>query len=74
MLSFDDHDDAVFANNPVSLQSMLNDIKLYYNKYALKLNIYKTKQMLFERAQHKIYKWCAVLMKQQFGLSKYNFP
>jgi len=32
-------DAAVFADDPVSLQSMLNDIELYYNKWALKLNV-----------------------------------
>jgi len=54
MLLFAD-DAAVFANDPVSLQSMLNDIELYCNKWALKLNVNKTKVMIFENGRHTNY-------------------
>jgi len=46
MLLFAD-DAAVFANDPVSLKFMLNDNELYCNKWALKLNVNKTKVMIF---------------------------
>ena len=45
----------VFAKNPNSLQSLLNDIKLYCNIYKLRLNVNKTKIMIFENGRHTNY-------------------
>lgn len=46
-------DDAVlFAHDPNSLQSMLNDIEEYSNTWGLRLNASKTKTMIFEKGRH----------------------
>lgn len=45
-------DDAVvFAHDPITLQSILNDIEHYCNTYGLKININKTKIMIFENGR-----------------------
>ena len=49
-------DDAVvFAYDPFSLQSMLNDIENYSNTWGLRLNVNKTKIMIFENGRHTYY-------------------
>ena len=49
-------DDAViFANNPASLQSILNDLGQYCNIWNLKLNVNKTKIMIFENSRPTLY-------------------
>jgi hypothetical protein len=49
-------DDAViFAKNPESLQSMLNDIENYCNIWNMKINVNKTKIMIFENGRHTNY-------------------
>ena len=46
-------DDAVvFTTNPKSLQLMLNDIEEYCNQWKLKINVKKTKIMIFEKGRH----------------------
>ena len=46
-------DDAVlFAETPQALQSMLNDLEQYCNEWELKININKTKKMIFEKGRH----------------------
>jgi hypothetical protein len=43
-------DDAVlFAHDPNTLQSMLNDIEEYSNTWSLRLNASRTKTMIFEK-------------------------
>ncbi|XP_045185370.2 uncharacterized protein LOC123543357 [Mercenaria mercenaria] len=42
----------VFAHDPNSLQSMLNDIEEYSNLWGLRLNVNKTKVMIFEKGRH----------------------
>ena len=49
-------DDAVvFTHDPKSLQSILNDIENYCNKYKLKINVNKTKIMICENGRHTSY-------------------
>lgn len=49
-------DDAVvFTHDPNSLQSILNDIEHYCNMWNLKLNVSKTKVMIFENGRHTSY-------------------
>lgn len=49
-------DDAVvFAHDPASLQSMLTDIETYCNVWGLRLNINKTKIVIFENGRHTSY-------------------
>ena len=46
-------DDAVvFAKSSESLQSMLHDIEIHCGTWNLKINISKTKAMIFERGHH----------------------
>ena len=46
-------DDAVlFARDPASLQSMLNDVESYCNDWGLRLNTNTTKIMIFENGRH----------------------
>lgn len=42
-------DQVLFSTSPTSLQSMLNDIELYCNIWGLKININKTKILIFEK-------------------------
>lgn len=44
-------DQVLFATNPDTLQSMLKDIEIYCNTFGLKINIDKTKVMIFERGR-----------------------
>ena len=49
-------DDAVvFAKSPEALQSILNDIETYCRIWGLKINIMKTKAMIFEKGRHTNY-------------------
>ena len=43
-------DQVLFSTSPTTLQSMLNDIELYCNVWGLKININKTKLLIFEKA------------------------
>ena len=43
-------DQILFAKSPTSLQSMLNDIEIYCNTWDLKINIAKTKVLIFEKS------------------------
>ena len=43
-------DQILFATSPTSLQSMLNDIEIYCNTWNLKINIAKTKVLIFEKS------------------------
>ena len=46
-------DDAVvFARSPEVLQSILNDLERYCTSWGLKINIAKTKAMIFEKGRH----------------------
>ena len=46
-------DDAViFSENPQSLQIILNDVEQYCNVWNLKINVNKTKIMIFENGRH----------------------
>ena len=46
-------DDAVlFAENPLSLQLLLNDVEKYCKAWRLKINTNKTKVMVFENGRH----------------------
>ena len=46
-------DDAIlFSQNPQALQSVLNDIQLYCETWGLRLNVNKTKIMIFENGRH----------------------
>ena len=42
-------DQVLFATSPESLQSMLNDIETYCNTWGLKINVEKTKVLIFEK-------------------------
>ena len=48
-------DAAVFTQDPQSLQLTLNDIKQYCNMWKHKLNVNKTKIMIFENGRHVNY-------------------
>ena len=48
-------DQVVFSKSPESLQAMLFDIENYCRTWGLKINISKTKTMLFERGRHTSY-------------------
>ena len=49
-------DDAVlFAKSPVALQSILNDLERYCALWGLKINVKKTKAMIFEKGRHTSY-------------------
>jgi hypothetical protein len=48
-------DGALFAYDPQSLQSMLNDVQTYCNTWRLRLNVSKTKIMIFENGRHTSY-------------------
>ena len=52
MLLFAD-DAVVFYHEPTSVQSILNDIEIYSNISRLRLNINKTKIMIFENKSHR---------------------
>lgn len=43
-------DQVLFAASPESLQSMLHDIETYCNTWGLKINIEKTKVLIFENS------------------------
>ena len=46
-------DDAVlFAKSPEALQSMLNDLERYCKLWGLKINVNKTKAMIFEKSRY----------------------
>ena len=51
LLMFAD-DVILFSQNPQALQSMLNDIQLYCETWGLRLNVNKTKVMIFENGRH----------------------
>ena len=42
-------DQFLFSTSPTTLQSVLNDIELYCNVWGLKININKTKILIFEK-------------------------
>lgn len=42
-------DQVLFASSPDSLQSMLHDIEIYCNTWGLKINVKKTKVLIFEK-------------------------
>ena len=44
-------DQVLFATSPESLQSMLHDIETYCNTCGLKINVNKTKVLIFEKKQ-----------------------
>ena len=48
-------DAAIFAYNPISLQSILSDLVQYCNIWNLKLNVNKTKIMIFENSRPTSY-------------------
>ena len=48
-------DQVVFSKSPESLQAMLFDIENYCRTWGLKINISKTKTMIFERGRHTSY-------------------
>ena len=49
-------DDAVlFAKSPGALQSILNDLERYCTLWGLKINVKKTKAMIFEKGRHTSY-------------------
>ena len=48
-------DQVVFATSPESLQSILTDIETYCRLWGLKINIEKTKAMIFEKGRHSQY-------------------
>ena len=49
-------DDAVvIAKSPQALQSILDDIELYCRTWGLKINISKTKTMIFENGRRTTY-------------------
>ena len=48
-------DQVVVATSPESLQSILTDIETYCRLWGLKINIEKTKAMIFEKGRHSQY-------------------
>ena len=48
-------DGILFSQNPQTLQSMLNDVQLYCETWGLRLNVTKTKIMIFEKGRHTTY-------------------
>lgn len=48
-------DQAIFAKTPETLQSMLTGVENYCNLWGLKINISKTKAMIFENGRHTMY-------------------
>ena len=51
-------DQVIFSTSPSSVQSMLNDIQNYCNTWGLKINLTKTKAMIFEKGnRHTTYKF-----------------
>ena len=48
LLSYAD-DQVLFATSPSSLQSMLTDLENYCNQWGLKINVNKTKVLIFEK-------------------------
>ena len=42
-------DQVLFATNPTTLQSMLSNIESYCNTWKLKINVNKTKVLIFEK-------------------------
>ena len=48
-------DGVLFSQNPQTLQSMLNDVHLYCETWGLRLNVTKTKIMIFEKGRHTAY-------------------
>ena len=48
-------DGILFSQNPQTLQSMLNDVQLYCETWGLRLNVAKTKIMIFEKGRHTTY-------------------
>ena len=43
-------DQVLFSTSPTSLQSMLNDVETYCNECGLKINVAKTKALIFEKS------------------------
>lgn len=43
-------DQVLFTTSPTSLQSMLNDIETYCTLWGLKINVSKTKVLIFEKS------------------------
>ena len=43
-------DQVLFSTSPTSLQSMLNDVETYCNACGLKINVAKTKALIFEKS------------------------
>jgi hypothetical protein len=52
LLSYAD-DQVLFSTSPTSAQLMLNDIENYCNTYKLKINISKTKVVIFEKSNRQ---------------------
>ena len=48
-------DGVLFSQSPQTLQSMLNDVHLYCETWGLRLNVTKTKIMIFEKGRHTAY-------------------
>ena len=48
-------DGVLFSQNPQTLQSMLKDVHLYCETWGLRLNVTKTKIMIFEKGRHTAY-------------------
>ena len=48
-------DQVLFSMSPTSLQSMLNDIEEYCNTWGLKINVNKTKVLIFEKSKESTY-------------------
>ena len=40
----------LFSTSPTSLKSMLNDVETYCNAFGLKINVAKTKALIFEKS------------------------
>ena len=42
-------DQVLFSTSPTTLQQMLNDVETYCNAWGLKINVSKTKVLIFEK-------------------------
>lgn len=48
-------DQVLFSTSPTTVQQMLNDIETYGNALALKINVSKTKALIFEKKMRFTY-------------------
>jgi hypothetical protein len=48
-------DQVLFAKSTETIQSILNDVENYCNLWGLKINVSKTKAMIFEKGRHAQY-------------------